>query len=365
LWKLEACRHQNQKPGTGASQTSDATTMFSRATLSCSRRLYSTAPPNGPPVKLIAELRKLTEVSISKAREALTASNNDVRAAFKWLQDDLVASGAKKAEKLGGRTTNQGLVGVSLLSRGVGDGTGKGKGGVRAAMVELNCETDFVARNPRFDTLVADIAHTAAFIVESTDLGELLRSVPLELLKDAPLLSSTGAQPEREATVGGAIHDSIARFDEMISLGRAIAIVQDPLPRGLGLRVASYAHGAVAVPSHGRVATLAVLAFKSPKLGEIIASQAFRDDVAKLERSLARQIVGFPTTTVKSVEGTQAENVLYEQEFTMFPGSNGQKVSEVLRSWALERGLVGKDSLEDGGVEVIDFAKWTIGEAIA
>ena len=90
-----------------------STVMFSiRATGLSSIRLYSTAaPPPKPSVKLIAELRKLTEVSISKAREALTATNNDVDAAFKWLQDDLVASGAKKAEKLADRTTKQGLVG--------------------------------------------------------------------------------------------------------------------------------------------------------------------------------------------------------------------------------------------------------------
>lgn len=322
-----------------------------------SLRLYSTSTPTNVPVKLIAELRKLTEVSISKAREALVASNNDVNAAFKWLQEDLVKSGAKKAERLADRSTKQGMVGVSVLSRGIGDGTGKGRSGTRAAMVEVNCETDFVGRNARFDALVADIAHTAAFIAEAQNSGDLIRPIPLELLKDAPLISSNGEQQAADVTVGSAIHESIARFGEMITLGRAIAVVQDPLPQGLGLRVASYCHGSVSNPSHGQVGTLAVLALKSAKLGELIAAQVFREDLARFERSLARQIVGFPTTTLKPLEGQEDDCTLHEQQFMMYPESNGAKVREVLRQWASSRGIE-----EEGGLEVVDFAKWAVGE---
>ncbi|GJE89577.1 elongation factor TS-domain-containing protein [Phanerochaete sordida] len=331
--------------------------MFTRAALP-SLRLYSTSAPPNVPVKLIAELRKRTEVSISKAREALAASDNSVDAAFQWLQEDLIKSGAKKAEKLADRLTKQGMVGVSVLQRGLGDGTVKGKGGIRAAMVEVNCETDFVGRNARFDALVTDIAHTVAFMTEAQNSGNLIRPVPLELLKDAPLMSASGEQQAGDVTVGSAIHDSIARFGEMITLGRAVAVVQDPLPQGLGVRVGSYAHGSVDNPNNGQIGTLAVLALKSAKLGELIAAQAFRDDLAKLERSLARQIVGFPTTTLKPREGEEDEWALYEQDFMMFPESNGAKVKESLRQWASSRGIE-----EEGGVEVVDFAKWTVGGA--
>lgn len=335
----------------------------SRAAVLPSFRLYSTAAK--PSVKLIAELRKRTEVSISKAREALTATNNDVEAAFKWLEDDLVASGAKKAEKLADRSTKQGLIGVSVLSRGVGEGSGKGKGGVRAAMVELNCETDFVARNTRFDALVADIAHTAAFIAEPVDSGDLFRPLPLELLNDAPLLSHTGEQHDSQTTVGAAIHDGIARFGELLSLRRVMTVVQDPLPQNLGLRVATYAHGSVGNTNHGQIGSLALLALKSPKLGELIASQAFRDELVTLERSLARQIVGFPTTTLKPLEGTEDENALYEQPFMMYSRSKGETVRQTLKRWAVERGLVQDGNAEEGGLEVLDFAKWSVGQSTA
>ncbi len=58
----------------------------------------------------------------------------------------LAISGAKKAAKVSHRTAGEGLVSASVLSRG----TGSSPGGVRAALVELNCETDFVARNALF-----------------------------------------------------------------------------------------------------------------------------------------------------------------------------------------------------------------------
>ncbi|KAJ2927497.1 hypothetical protein H1R20_g9598, partial [Candolleomyces eurysporus] len=85
------------------------------ATSPAFRCLYSTAAEK-PSLKLVAELRKRTEVSIVKAREALSASGNDVDAALDWLQKDLVASGAKKAAKVGGRATNEGLISTSVLS---------------------------------------------------------------------------------------------------------------------------------------------------------------------------------------------------------------------------------------------------------
>ena len=180
------------------------TAMFSRRTIAslCSRRLYTTEAPTKPSIKLVAELRKLTAVSITKAREALSATNNDVQAAYKWLQDDLVSAGAKKAAKLGDRATQQGLIGVSTLSNG--EAKGKLGRGIRAAMVEVNCETDFVGRNAKFGDLVADIAHTAAFIAEAKSSSNFINSISLELLQDAPLLSRIDGQTEPRGTVAGA-----------------------------------------------------------------------------------------------------------------------------------------------------------------
>lgn len=323
-------------------------------------RSYSTTPPAKPSVKLIAELRKITEVSISKAREALTASNNDVQAAFQWLQDDLVASGAKKAAKLGDRATTQGLVGVSILANGLGKG--KLGRGVRAAMVEVNCETDFVGRNARFDALVADIAHTAAFLADAEDSPNFIKPLPVEHLQDAPLLSHTGAELDSQVTVGSAIHDGIARFGERIQLRRAVSVVHTPSVSDICLRLATYAHGSVGISTQGQIGTLAVLALRSKRLNELLESKSTQEELAKLQRSLARQIVGFPTTSLRSIVGEAHEGALYEQQFMMYAQSNGQTVGEVLQRWLSERLAEDAPAGSEDGLEVVEFEKWTVGE---
>ncbi|KAI0281232.1 hypothetical protein BGY98DRAFT_959372 [Russula aff. rugulosa BPL654] len=280
-------------------------------------RFYSTNAGK-PPLKLVAELRKLTEVSITKAREALAASNNDVSAALKWLQNDLAVSGAKKAAKIAHRTAGEGLVGASVLSRGAGSLPG----GVRAALVELNCETDFVARNALFGHLVADVAHTAAFLAESGS--------------DKPYQHEHEHEHEREkrngmqGTVGNAIRDAIAK---------------------LGLRVASYTHGGVS-PSQGRIGALALIALKSPRLTPLLSSLEFRQELERIERSLARQIVGFDTLAIHGEEGPGA---LYDQPFMMFGDAHDGERQKLL--------VVDTDGAEAGGVEVMEFVKWTVGES--
>lgn len=334
---------------------------FSSRTL----RLYSTQPPEKPSLKLVAELRKLTEVSITKAREALGASNNDVQAALQWLEQDLAVSGAKKAAKVEGRETSEGLIGISVLSRGTGDSPSN----VRAAMIELNCETDFVARNDLFGKLVADIAHTTAFIAEADpSSSDVLRPFVLDALLDAPLLSPNSVDTRAHATVGTAIRDTIAKVGEKVSLKRAITAVQQPVPpkfaSTLGLRLGSYTHGGINMPSQGRIGALSLLALKSPRLMSLFTDPSFREDVTKLERSLARQIVGFETRFIKPPAGDFDETALYSQPAMMFPGSfGGDSVEKVLEKWVHEKKLVvDTDAVESGGIEVLEFAKWTVGE---
>ncbi|KAF8640541.1 hypothetical protein AX17_000203 [Amanita inopinata Kibby_2008] len=329
-----------------------------------SARLYSTSPAK-PSVKLVAELRKLTEVSISKAREALIATNNDLNAALNWLQKDLVATGAKKAAKVHNRVAGQGVISISVLSNGLGIHQGQPNGAVRAAMVELNCETDFVARNEHFERLAADIAHTAAYISDSNGSRSAFQTCSLDMLHSAPLISKTDSPSKLPSdSVGDSIRHLIAKVGEKVALRRAIAIAEGAprIQANVGLRLASYVHGFVNNPHQGRIGTLALLALKSHRVPSIMDSDAFRDSLGRLERSLARQIVGFDTQGVSSVAGD--ETALYNQPFMMLPGDlSGRPVQEVLHTWSKQHGLVEKGH-EDGGIAVLDFAKWTVGEAI-
>jgi elongation factor Ts len=344
-----------------------------------SLRLYSQCPEK-PPLKLVAELRKLTEVSITKAREALAASNNDVSAALVWLQNDLAVSGAQKAAKVAHRAAGEGLVGASVLARGTGSTTGHG--GVRAALVELNCETDFVARNALFSRLVADLAHTAAFLAEptgpeydssSSSSSSSICHVPRAQFLDAPLLSAEGPAPSpvtalSQGTVADAIRAAIAKLGENIVLQRAAAVAHDPVSSArseLGLRVAAYAHGhgGAVLPSsqaQGRVGALALVALKSPRLRALLGAPEFRRDLERVERALARQIVGFETRTIRGGD----EGSLYGQPFMMLGDAvEGETVEAGLGRWAGEKRLIlDTDGGDAGGIQVVEFVKWTVGE---
>ena len=310
-------------------------------------------------IKLVAELRKRTEVSLSKAKEALTATNNDVDVALEWLEKDLITSGAKKKEKVQDRTAGEGLIGVSVLSNGFS--RQNAARGVRAAIAELNCETDFVARNQLFGELLDDITHTAAFISDFDAYYTIADSKTFldKFLLPAPLLSARNPSQRPTTDVGGAIDALIAKVGEKISLARA-ASISHPLPSSqssVSLRVASYLHGSVAggLTSQGRIGALALLALKSPRLSAITENATFSDDIEKLQRSLARQIVGLETLSVQDAD----ETALYNQPFMMFAGSD-QPVGTILKQWAMEKGLT-EPGEEGSGLEVLEFARWSVG----
>ena len=94
---------------------------------------------------MVKELRDSTGAGMMDAKKALTETDGDMEAAVDWLRTKGLGKAAKKA----GRTAAEGLVGVAVEG---------GKG----VAVELNSETDFVAKNDQFQKLVGDIA-TARF----------------------------------------------------------------------------------------------------------------------------------------------------------------------------------------------------------
>lgn len=338
-------------------------------------RSYSTKPTGSVPIKLVAELRKLTEVSLSKAREALSATNNDVQAALEWLDKDASVSGAKKAAKLQGRDAKEGLIGTSILSRGTGAGEGPVRGGVRGAMVELNCETDFVARNELFGKLLADISHTAAFISEHTqasgDLSDAFQSLPVEVLQDAPLLSHSSAEPLRPAkqTISEAIQELVGKVGEKISLRRALTAVipSERILAGSAYHLTSYAHGSIRIPGQGRISALllANLTGSHDKLNQLLSSEESSKELFSIQNALARQAVGFPTLSIKPPSWSAPEDelatALLAQQFMMYAPSNGANVAEFLQQWAKKRELVSE------GIPLplvpTALAKWTVGES--
>ncbi len=163
---------------------------------------------------LVKDLRTRTGAGMMDCKKALTETGGDIEAAVDWLRTKGLAAAAKKA----GRVAAEGLIGVAV----------EGNAG---AMVEINTETDFVARNDQFQGLAAAVAEIA--------LGA---EGDMERIAKAPV-------PGAGRTVAEEIVHAVATIGENISLRRAarIAVTQGA--------VVSYVHGAVR-PGLGRIGVL-------------------------------------------------------------------------------------------------------------
>ena len=95
---------------------------------------------------MVGELRAKTDAPMMECKKALTETNGDLDAAVDWLRKKGIASAAKKAD----RVAAEGLVAAVTT-------------GTKGLVLEVNCETDFVARNEDFKSFVRDVAmHIAA-----------------------------------------------------------------------------------------------------------------------------------------------------------------------------------------------------------
>ncbi len=136
---------------------------------------------------MVKELREKTGAGMMDCKAALNETNGDMEAAVDWLRKKGLAKAAKKA----GRVAAEGLIGISVA-------------GPKGVVVEVNAETDFVARNDHFQGLVKLIADVA-----------LSAGADVEKIKKAKAGSMT---------VEEAIASSIATIGENMSLRRAAAL---------------------------------------------------------------------------------------------------------------------------------------------
>ncbi|KAK4703896.1 elongation factor Ts, partial [Phenoliferia sp. Uapishka_3] len=351
-----------------------ATTVLATAPLPAARHLHSShsllAALPKPPMALISKIRSLRPgTPLTLARSALVASENDLDGALKWIADQAASSGAAKAERLKGREAKEGLVGVAML------GDGMGGVGVRAAMVELSCETDFVARTDEFRDLLESIARSLAFFAEPsfsiTSPTHITTHTPASIA-DIPILpppsASVPTKPLTEGplpTIATSIATTISRLGENISLRRAVSLAVEPALRRTDLHLAStYLHGSKTSANNdtsfqsGTLASL--LVFKLPPGGEVEkpALQAFA-------RAIARQVVAVPTTSVRKSGEVKTEEehstVLYEQPLITLSSSDklefeqGSLVGEVLKKWSAKAGVDGE------GLEVVEVRRWEVG----
>jgi elongation factor Ts len=265
----------------------------------------------------VKDLRERTGAGMMDCKKALAENNGDMEASVDWLRAKGLAAAAKKA----GRTAAEGLVGVAVE-------------GTKGAVVEINSETDFVAKNEQFQDFVRNVAALA-----------------LEAKGDVEALKSA-AYPGG-GTVEEKLTDNIATIGENQSLRRTALL---EVSQGA---VVSYVHNSVA-PGMGKIGVLVALEGAAPAdtltaLGKQIAMHiaaanplaldADGLDAALLERERAIAIEkakesGKPDNIVeKMVEGSMAkfrkENALLSQLFVM---DNKTPVADVVAQAGKEAG---------------------------
>ncbi|MCC7260676.1 MAG: elongation factor Ts [Alphaproteobacteria bacterium] len=209
---------------------------------------------------LIKDLREKTGAGMMDCKAALNETKGDMDAAVDWLRTKGLAAAAKKA----GRVAAEGLVAVA-------------SDGSKAAIVEVNSETDFVARNDQFQQIAKSIAQ-AALKVDGD----------FEKLKAAPYPGSSRNVADEVAHMVGVI-------GENLGLRRSVGL---SVSKGV---VADYVHSVIA-PGLGKIAVLVAL-----------ESEGDKEKLKALGRQIAMHIAAAKPESL-TVEGVDAGNLERERQ---------------------------------------------------
>lgn len=269
---------------------------------------------------LVKELRERTGAGMMDCKKALTAVEGDMDKAIDFLREKGLAAAAKKA----GRIAAEGVVG-SFVSA-------DGKIG---AIVEVNCETDFVAKTDGFKALVEKIA------------AHIVATKPADV--EALLASELDGQ-----TVEALVTASVAKIGEKISV-RRFALYE--APEGV---VATYIHGG------GKIGVVVELKGGNAELGKDVAMHVAAANPSYLERS---QVPAAELEHEKEVLSEQAKNEGKPEKIIekMVMGRINKYYKEVC--------LVDQEFVKDpdqtvgklvkaAGAEVLAFSRFQLGEGI-
>jgi elongation factor Ts len=180
---------------------------------------------------LVKDLRETTGAGMMDCKKALVESGGDIQGAIDWLRKKGLSAAAKKS----GRVASEGLVGIALAPG-------------KAAMVEINAETDFVARNEAFQGFVETVAKLA---LETGDNVEALKAA---------------AYPGTGRNVADELVHLVATIGENMTV-RRVAVVDVP-----GGVAASYIHGALK-PGLGKIGVIVGLSGKADEAIETLGKQ--------------------------------------------------------------------------------------------
>ncbi|MFP4045262.1 MAG: translation elongation factor Ts [Rhodosalinus sp.] len=269
--------------------------------------------------KQVKELREMTGAGMMDAKKALTETDGDMQAAVDWLRTKGLAKAAKKS----GRTAAEGLVAVK-----VADG--------RGVAVEVNSETDFVAKNAEFQEFVDKVAERA------------MGAADIEALKTADLDGKTVAET---------LTDKIATIGENMTL-RRMARVEGPV-------VVSYVHNAAA-PGMGQIGVLVAMSGGDEEFGRKVAMHiAAASPQALNEAELDPEVVERERRVLsdQARESGKPEQVIEK----MIEGRMKKFLGEVTllgQAFVIDPDSTVAQAAEAAGAEILGFVRMAVGEGI-
>ncbi len=268
---------------------------------------------------MVKDLRDSTGAGMMDAKKALTENDGDMEAAVDWLRTKGLAKAAKKS----GRTAAEGLVAVAVEG---------GKG----VAVEVNSETDFVAKNADFQKMVAGIAQVALGTsnVDELKAADMAGKSVEQTVTDAVAVIGENMSVRRMATIeGGSVVNYVhnAAADGMGNIGVLVAMTGDN--EAFGRQVAM--HIAAANPASLSEADLDPAVVEKEKQVQMDIAR----ESGKPEAVIEKMIVG-------RMKKYMAEVTLLNQQFVVNPDLTVAKAAE------------------EAGVEVTGFVRLEVGEGI-
>ncbi|MDG2248342.1 MAG: translation elongation factor Ts [Paracoccaceae bacterium] len=268
---------------------------------------------------MVKELRESTGAGMMDAKKALTETSGDFEAAVDWLRTKGLAKAAKKS----GRVAAEGLVAVSV----------DGQNGVA---IEVNSETDFVAKNSEFQEMVRGFAGVALG-VDSVDA-----------------LADADYQGKKISEV---LTDKIATIGENLSLRRISKITGD--------QVVSYIHNAAA-DGMGAIAVLVALKGSNEEFGRQVAMHIAASNPQALNKDELDPLIierEKSVLTEQARESGKPEQVIEK----MIDGRMKKFLSEVTllgQDFVIDPDLTVEAAAEKSGVEIVGYVRMAVGEGI-
>ncbi|MEK9813845.1 MAG: translation elongation factor Ts [Paracoccaceae bacterium] len=268
---------------------------------------------------MVKELRETTGAGMMDAKKALTETDGDFEAAIDWLRTKGLAKAAKKSS----RVAAEGLVAVA---------TSDGKG----VAVEVNSETDFVAKNSDFQEMVKAIA-TAALDVSNTDE-----------------LASASIDGK---TVTDTLTDNIAKIGENMTLRRMQTIEAE--------RVVTYVHNS-ATQDMGQIGVLVAINGDNTEFARQVAMHVAAANpqalsAAELDQSIVEREKNILTEQAR--ESGKPEQVIEK----MIQGRMKKFLAEVTllgQDFVINPDLTVEAAAKEAGVEIISYVRMAVGEGI-